>query len=123
MTYLKLLSTQTPASLPMTVLYTDSSDQMQILQEDLEAVEKWEKLWQMQFHPEKCQVIRISHHKHSERQTEYKLHGHTLEGVDSGKYLGVNISHDLSWHTHVDATADKVIRLQRSGIDTIKYHT
>ena len=66
------------------------------LQEDLEALEKWEKLWQMQFHPEKCQVIRISLHKHSERQTQYKLHGHTLEVVDSGKYLGVNISHDLS---------------------------
>ena len=77
------------------------------LQEDLEALEKWEKLWQMQFHPEKCQVIRISLHKHSERQTQYKLHGHTLEVVDSGKYLGVNISHDLSWHTHVDATAAK----------------
>ena len=77
------------------------------LQEDLEALEKWEKLWQMQFHPEKCQVIRISHHKHSERQTEYKLKGHTLEVVDSGKYLGVNISHDLSWHTHVDVTAAK----------------
>ena len=72
------------------------------LQEDLEALEKWEKLWQMQFHPERCQVIRISHHKHLERQAEYKLHGHILE-----KYLGVNISHDLSWHTHVDATAAK----------------
>ena len=61
----------------------------------------------MQFHPEKCQVIRISLHKLSERQTQYKLHGHTLEVVDSGKYLGVNISYDLSWHTHVDATAAK----------------
>ena len=28
---------------------------------------------------------------HSERQTEYKLHGHTLEVVNNGKYLGVNI--------------------------------
>ena len=24
------------------------------LQEDLEALEKWEKMWQMKFHPEKC---------------------------------------------------------------------
>ena len=61
----------------------------------------------MRFHPEKCHVIWISHHKHSERQTEYKLHRHTLKVVDSEKYLGVNISHDLSWHTHVFATAAK----------------
>ena len=33
MTYLKLLCTQTPASLPMTVLYTDSPDKMQMLQD------------------------------------------------------------------------------------------
>ena len=33
MTYLKLLSTQTPASLQMTVLYIDSSDKMQMLQD------------------------------------------------------------------------------------------
>ena len=73
------------------------------LQDDLEALEKWKKLWQMQFHPEKCQVILISHNKHSEGQTEYKLHRHTLEVVDSGKYLGVNISHDLFWHTDLNA--------------------
>ena len=57
------------------------------LQEDLEALEKWEKLWQMQFHPEKCQNIQISHHKHLERQTEYKLLGHTLEAGPSLKYI------------------------------------
>ena len=85
MTYLKLLSTQNPASLPL--VYRLVRSDAERLQEDLEALEKWEKLWQMQFHPEKCQVIRISHHKYFERQTEYKLHGHTLEVVDSGKDL------------------------------------
>ena len=75
------------------------------LQDDIETLEEWEKLWKMQFHPEKCQVIRINHNKRFERKAEYKLHGHTLEVVDSGKYLGVNMSSDLSWHTHVDALA------------------
>ena len=39
-----------------------------------------------------------------------QLHGHTLKVVDSGKYLRVNISHDLSWHTHVDAIAQQVYK-------------
>ena len=76
------------------------------LQEDLATFENQEKLWQKQFHPEKCQVICKSN-KCFKRQTEYKLHGHTLEVVDSGKYLVVQISNDLTWHTQGDATADK----------------
>ena len=77
------------------------------LQEDLEALEKWENMWQMKFHPEKCQVIRIITNKRFEIQSNYKLHGHTLEVVDSGKYLGVSMSSDLSWHTHIDTTKAK----------------
>ena len=48
------------------------------LQEDLEALEKWEKMWQMKFHPEKCKVIRINTKKRYERQSNYKLLEHTL---------------------------------------------
>ena len=73
------------------------------LQEDLDALEEWETKWQMKFHPEKCQVIRININK----RFEYRLHGHTLEVVDSGKYLGVHLTNDLTWHKHVDATVAK----------------
>ena len=64
----------------------------------------------MKFHPEKCQVIRINTNKRFERQSNYKLHGHKLEVVDSEKYLGVNMISDLSWHTHIDATTTNASR-------------
>ena len=64
-------------------------------------------MWQMKIHPEKCQVIRINTNKRFERQSIYKLHRHTLEVLDSGKYLGVNMSRDVSLHTHIDATSAK----------------
>ena len=41
------------------------------LQEDLEALEKWEKMWQMKFHLENCQVIRINANKRFERLSNY----------------------------------------------------
>ena len=80
------------------------------VQQDLLALEEWERKRQMKFYPEKCQVIRIITNKRFEGQTEYRLHCHTLEVVDNGKYLGVTISNDLSWHRHVDAVAANASR-------------
>ena len=80
------------------------------VQRDLQALEEWERTWQMTFHLEKCQVIRIITNKRHEIQTAYSLQGYTLEVVDSGKYLGITISDDLNWHKHVDAVAAKASR-------------
>ena len=60
--------------------------------------------------PIKCQVIHISTNKRHKRHTVYRLHGHTLEAVDSGKYLGLTLSDDFSWHRHVDAVTVKASR-------------
>ena len=43
-------------------------------------------------------------------QYMYTLHGHTLEVVDSAKYLGVTISEDLQWSKHIDNTVSKANR-------------
>ena len=61
----------------------------------------------MKFHPEKCQVIRINLNKRFERQSIYRFHRHILEVVDSGKYLGVHLTNDLTWHKHIDSTMAK----------------
>ena len=80
-----------------------------ILQEDLDHLEKWEKDWQMAFHPQKCTTIHISKRKNPIK-IDYKLHNHTLESVPGGKYLGIYISQDLSWKDHINQTAAKAIR-------------
>jgi hypothetical protein len=41
-------------------------------------------------------VIRVST-KHKPINTQYTIHGHMLQEVDSSKYLGVTISKDLRW--------------------------
>ena len=53
------------------------------LQKDLNALEDWEQTRQMHFHPEKCQVIHMCTNKRFCKYPTYKLHGHTLEVVES----------------------------------------
>ena len=86
---------------------TSSQDQA-LLQEDLSALERWEETWQMKFHPDKCTVTRISTNKKQIlKKTNYHIHGHTLEVVESSKYLGDTISEDLTWKKHIGNTLNK----------------
>ena len=57
--------------------------------------------------------------------TTYNIHGHNLDSMDSGKYLGLNFHHQLSWTPHMYQTAKKANRtrafLQRK-IRSAPYH-
>ena len=90
--------------------HVNSQNDSDLLQKDLSALEKWEEEWQMSFHPQKCTVIRIATNQRHVIPTQYTLHGHTLEVVDSAKYLGVTISEDLQWSKHIDNTVSKANR-------------
>ena len=90
--------------------HVNSQNDSDLLQNDLSALEKWEEEWQMSFHPQKCTVIRIATNQRHVIPTQYTLHGHTLEVVDSAKYLGVTISEDLQWSKHIDNTVSKANR-------------
>ena len=74
-----------------------------LLQQDLHALQQWESRWQMKFHPEKCQVIRICTNKRYQHETTHRLHCHIFQALDSTKYLGVTISDDMQWKTHIES--------------------
>ena len=67
----------------------------QVLQSDLESLQHWERTWDKEFNPGKCQVIHITRSK-SPVKSRYFMHNQELESVDAAKYLGVTISKDLS---------------------------
>ena len=60
----------------------------------------------MEFHPKKCQAIHCTNKKQF-IQRPYTIHNHTLEEVDSAKYLGVNIHKTLSWNHHINSVTNK----------------
>lgn len=81
----------------------------EILQGDLNKLAVWEDIWDMKFHPGKCVVLTVSSKK-TPIQADYNLHGHILSRVKSAKYLGVTITDDLKWDSHIQSICDKANR-------------
>ena len=61
----------------------------------------------MRFQPVKCNMMQLTR-KHSNKiQASYNLEGTVLENVDYIKYLGVTITNDLKWNTHISNICTK----------------
>ena len=84
----------------------ETQEDPQILRKDLENLEVWEKMHDMEFHPDKCKVLRITA-KTKPIVTKYELHNEKLKCVDEAKYLGVIIHKKLSWKPHVHSICKK----------------
>ena len=92
------------------------------LQRDLGKLAQWEQLWKKAFHPDKCNVLTISRNTTPVKfNYRYCLHGHVLESVDKAKYMGVTISEDLKWESHINNICGKLkpIRLLASCVATL----
>jgi hypothetical protein len=60
----------------------------------------------MHFHPDKCTVVSVTQ-KRKTISHRYRLHEHTLEKVDSAKYLGITIQNNLKWDKHINTMTAK----------------
>ena len=77
-----------------------------ILQKDLNTLQNWEKKWKMEFHPGKCQLLRVTN-KIKPIISTYTIHDTPLSVTDSAKYLGVVIDSKLQWKTQYSDTIKK----------------
>ena len=80
-----------------------------ILQRDLNTLQAWEIENKMEFHPDKCQVLRITN-KHNPIQVPYNIHNVMLSIVPSAKYLGIHIDSKISWNTQCNSLCNKANR-------------
>ena len=82
-------------------LTVQGQEDADILQADLNVLQEWEKAWDMEFNPSKCQVLHISRHRRPIKQP-YTMHGKVLDSIDHARYLGVDISSDLNFNHHIN---------------------
>ena len=71
------------------------------LQRDIDRLGCWARKWGMRFQPVKCNMIQLTRKQIKKIHASYTLEGTDLENVEIIKYLGVTITNDSSWNTHV----------------------
>ena len=64
----------------------------------------------MRFQPVKCNIMQLTRKRIKKIHASYTLEGTDLENVESIKYLGVTITSDLRWNTHVSNVCTKANR-------------
>ena len=87
----------------------DEEDAMK-LQRDIDRLGSWARKWGMRFQPVKCNVMQLTRKRTKKIHASYTLEGTNFENVESIKYLGVTITSDLRWNTHVNNVCTKANR-------------
>ena len=79
------------------------------LQCDLNTLQKWSENWQLRFHPDKCEVLHVSHAR-DHTSYPYKLSGCTLQSITTITEtvgLGVSLTYNLAWNTQTQKVVNK----------------
>ena len=68
----------------------------------------------MRFQLVKCNMVQLTNKRSSKVQANYTPEGTVLKNVESIKYLGVTITNDLKWNTHISNVCTKAEQTELS---------
>lgn len=83
-----------------------STTDTEILQKDLERLERWGDKWSMEFNVKKCAMMQFSTST-KKSPVRYYVKGQQIEQVQHHPYLGVELSDNLKFHHHIDNISKK----------------
>lgn len=86
-------------------------DQYAELQRDISNIASWVSANHLTLNTSKCKFMLVSHKRSRTPSPSLTLQDSILEQVDSFKYLGLIITNDLSWHTHISTICKKARKL------------
>ena len=72
----------------------DNDEDRQRIQQDIDQLETWVERWQMEFNPDKCEVM---HFGRSNKDRKYTVNGRTIKSIDRQRDLGVQVHRSLKW--------------------------
>ena len=80
------------------------------LQRDVDRLGSWARKRGMRFQPVKCNMMQPTRKRIKKIHASHTLEGTDLENVENIKYLGVTITSDLRWNTHLSNVCTKANR-------------
>ena len=80
------------------------------LQRDIDRLGNWARKWGLRFQPVEYNIMQLTKKYSNKIQASYTLEGTVLENVDNIKYLGVTITNELKWNTHISNICTKANR-------------
>ena len=84
------------------------------LQQSIDQLVYWSKLWQLKININKCHVLSIRNKSRTNTSFQYVLDGVSLSNVSNTSDLGVNIDCNLSFKSHISTIITKA--MQRVGV-------
>ena len=87
-----------------------SNEDIHVLQQDLDVLEKWSTDWLLAFNVSKCVHIQLHPTRLQKINTSYSLNNKQIPQSNSTKYLGVEIQQDLGWTNHIHNITSKANR-------------
>lgn len=77
------------------------------LNSDLDRIHSWANTWLVSFNPEKTKTITFSRKLSKPSHPSLSYNSIPISQVTSHKHLGVTLSHDARWKTHIHLLLDK----------------
>ncbi|KAL1447072.1 hypothetical protein WDU94_005662 [Cyamophila willieti] len=87
----------------------NSIEDCQLLQNDIDSIQKWLASIGLNFHPEKCSKITFTNKKTFINHT-YHINQISIKPVTNYKDLGITIQSDLTWNLHIEETINKAYK-------------
>ena len=86
------------------------SEDAEVLQSDINAIDSWCKEWQMSLNHSKCGLLRITRNSQPIHYS-YNVEGNLLKTINKQKDLGVIVSKDLKWSLNVQDVSNKANKM------------
>ena len=92
-------------------LTVDNRQQAQeFIDADLQAIYTWSNKWLVKFSVPKTKSLLISNKHDKHLNPPLTMNNAVLEEINTHKHLGITLSHNLSWNTHIEEIAGKAMR-------------